>query len=167
MTETHRRLFFAAMFALVFYLVGASFVESFVTYRRWRFVGADTFPAYYAALAPRIIRVMVLPGVVEIVLTVALLWLRPRSIPRWTVAAALALNIVRFVTTAIGQTRLQGVLADDGISLMAIDRLVRIDYVTQAASIARAGLYVWMMVLMLGEPDRKEDGRSVYAADRG
>ena len=44
MTETHRRLFFAAMFALVFYLVGASFVESFVTYRTWRFVGADSFP---------------------------------------------------------------------------------------------------------------------------
>jgi hypothetical protein len=95
MTETHRRLFFAAMFALVFYLVGASFVESFVTYRTWRFVGADSFPAYYAELAPRIVRVMVLPGVVEIVLTVALLWLRPRSLPRWTVAAVLALNIVR------------------------------------------------------------------------
>jgi hypothetical protein len=157
MTETHRRLFFAAMFALVFYLVGASFVESFVTYRTWRFVGADSFPAYYAELAPRIVRVMVLPGVVEIVLTVALLWLRPRSLPRWTVAAVLALNIVRFVTTAIGQTRVQAVLADEGISAMAIDRLVRIDYVTQAASIARAGLYLWMMGLVLREPARKED----------
>ena len=51
MTETHRRLFFAATFALVFYLVGASFAESFVTYRTWRFVGADSFPAYYAELA--------------------------------------------------------------------------------------------------------------------
>jgi hypothetical protein len=157
MTETQRRLFFAATFALVFYLVGASFVESFVTYRTWRFVGAGSFPAYYAELAPRIVRVMVLPGVVEIALTVALLWLRPRSIPRWTVAAVLALNIVRFVTTAIGQTRVQGVLADEGISPMAIDRLVSIDYVTQAASIARAGLYLWMMGLVLGEPARKED----------
>jgi hypothetical protein len=73
MTETQRRLFFAATFALVFYLVGASFVESFVTYRTWRFVGAGSFPAYYAELAPRIVRVMVLPGVVEIALTVALL----------------------------------------------------------------------------------------------
>jgi hypothetical protein len=51
----------------------------------------------------------------------------------------------------------QAVLADEGISAMAIDRLVRIDYVTQAASIARAGLYLWMMGLVLGEPARKED----------
>jgi hypothetical protein len=62
-----------------------------VTYRTWRFVGADSFPGYYAALAPRIIGVMVLPGV------------------------------------------------------------------TQAASIARAGLYLWMMGLVLGEPARKGD----------
>ena len=47
MSETHRRVFFLAMFALVFYLVGASFVESFVTYPTWRLVGTSEFPAYY------------------------------------------------------------------------------------------------------------------------
>ena len=45
MGERHRRLFFLAMFALVFYLVGASFVESFVTYPTWRLVGRNEFPA--------------------------------------------------------------------------------------------------------------------------
>ena len=97
MSERHRRLFFFAMFALVFYLVGASFVESFVTYPTWRFVGRNQFPAYYHELASRIVRIMVLPGVLEIPLSVALLWFRPRVIgseavlhhrwrPHWTSA---------------------------------------------------------------------------------
>ena len=59
MGERQRRLFFLAMFALVFYLVGASFVESFVTYPTWRLVGRNEFPAYYHELASRIVRLMV------------------------------------------------------------------------------------------------------------
>ena len=41
MTERHRRFFFFAVFALVFYLVGASFVESFASYPTWKLVGAN------------------------------------------------------------------------------------------------------------------------------
>ncbi len=157
MSERHRRLYFLIMFALVFYLVGASFVESFVTYPTWRFVGRDEFPAYYAELASRIIRVMVLPGVLEILLTIPLLWFRPRPIPRWPVACVLALGLVRFVATAIGQSGVQTTLGTDGNSPEKVLRLVRIDYLTQAASMARAALYLWMMSLVVGEPARKEN----------
>ena len=39
-------------FALVFYSLGASYVESFVNYRTWYFIGADEFKAYHQALRP-------------------------------------------------------------------------------------------------------------------
>lgn len=150
MGERHRRLFFLAMFALVFYLVGASFVESFVTYPTWRLVGRNEFPAYYHELASRIVRLMVLPGALEIPLSVALLWLRPRVIPRWPVASVVVLNLARFVLTAIAQTQVQNELGAEGVGAETINRLVRIDYLAQAASIARALLYLWMMSLVVG-----------------
>jgi hypothetical protein len=53
------------VFALVFYLVGASLVESFVNYPTWKLVGSNEFPAYYHELASRIVKLMVLPGVLE------------------------------------------------------------------------------------------------------
>jgi membrane protease YdiL (CAAX protease family) len=91
MTERRKRLFFLAIFALVFYVVGAPFVQSFVNYPTWRIVGVEEFNTYYQELSSRIIRIMVLPGVVEITLTVVLLWLRPRGIPRWPIGLALGL----------------------------------------------------------------------------
>jgi hypothetical protein len=65
LTEKHRQLFFFAVFALVFYLVGASFVESFANYRTWKLVGSNEFAGYYHELASRIVKLMVLPGVLE------------------------------------------------------------------------------------------------------
>jgi hypothetical protein len=150
MTEERKRLFFVAMFALVFYLVGASFVQSFVSYPTWKVVGTNEFNAYYRELSSRIIRVMVLPGVLEIVLTIPLLWFRPRDVPRWPVAAALVLNVARFVSTAVIQIQIREQLDGSGsLSLNAINTMIQSDYVTQATSIARALLYLWMMSLLL------------------
>lgn len=152
MTENHRRLFFFAMFGLVFYLVGASFVQSFVTYPAWKAVGASEFQAYYRELSPRIVRVMVLPGVVEILLTFVLLRFPPGNLPRWPIVLALVLNVVRFVSTAINQSGVRAQLGAEGLPLSAIDALIRRDYLTQAASVARASLYVWMMSRVIHQP---------------
>jgi len=155
MTEQQRRLFFVTMFGLVFYLVGASFVQSFVTYPTWKAVGASEFQAYYGELSSRIVRTMVVPGVVEIVLTLALLRFRPRAIPAWPIAAALVLNIVRFVSTAINQGAVQAQLGAGGLSADAVDALIRGDYLTQAASLGRMLLHVWMMARVIHEPPRE------------
>src|SRR5262245_12639482 len=145
MTEKQKRQFFLAVFILVFYLVGASFVQSFVSYPTWRVVGVNEFNAYYQELSSRIIRIMVLPGVLEILLTVALFWFRPSAIPRWSVELALAFGLVRFVSTAVIQTRIREQLINGGLSPDAITAMIHGDYLTQASSIARALLFVWMM----------------------
>jgi hypothetical protein len=45
-------------------------------------------------------------------------------------------------------------LEAEALSLDTIDRLRRIEYAAQAASIGRALLFVWMMSLVVGEKDR-------------
>src|SRR5262245_21150341 len=145
MSEKQKRQFFLAIFILVLYLVGASFVQSFVSYPTWRVVGANEFNAYYQELSSRIIRIMVLPGVLEILLTVALFWFRPRAIPRWFVGLALGFGLLRFVSTAIIQIRIREQLTDGGLFPDGITSMIHGDYLTQATSIARALLYVWMM----------------------
>ena len=52
---------FLVAFALVFYGVGASFVESFVNYPTWRLIGANEFRAYHQTLGPLVIGYMVIP----------------------------------------------------------------------------------------------------------
>jgi hypothetical protein len=156
--EKQRRLFFFAIFALVFYIVGASFVQSFVSYPAWREVGANEFKAYYHVVSSRIVRIMVLPGVLEILATVALLWLRPRVVPRWLVVLALVLNLVRFVSTAMIQLRVREQLDSGGLSAQAINRMMHGDYLTQACSIARALLYVWMMYQVVSREEPASAG---------
>jgi hypothetical protein len=156
--EKQRRLFFFAIFALVFYIVGASFVQSFVSYPAWREVGANEFKAYYHVVSSRIVRIMVLPGVLEILATVALLWLRPRVVPRWLVVLALVLNLVRFVSTAMIQLRVREQLDSGGLSAKAINRMIHGDYLTQACSIARALLYVWMMYQVVSREEPASAG---------
>ena len=60
-------------FALVFYGMGASFVESFVNYPTWPLIGASEFRAYHRALSPLIIGYMVIPLLVATILTILLL----------------------------------------------------------------------------------------------
>ena len=151
MTEKQKRQFFLAIFILVFYLVGASFVQSFVSYPAWRVVGVNEFNAYYQELSSRIIRIMVLPGVLEILLTAALFWFRPRGIPTWFVELALVFGLLRFVSTAVIQTRIREQLNSGVLSPDAITAMIYGDYFTQASSIARALLFVWMMARVMNQ----------------
>ena len=72
MTENSKRFFFTIVFALVFYVTGASFVQSFVNYPTWKLIGANEFQIYHNQLSPLIIKFMVLPWLLEIALTVLL-----------------------------------------------------------------------------------------------
>ncbi|HVQ38686.1 MAG TPA: hypothetical protein VMS31_14205 [Pyrinomonadaceae bacterium] len=72
-TKASIRLFLIA-FALVFYGMGASFVESFVNYPTWRLIGANEFRADHQALGPLVIGHIVIPLIITTILTMLLLW---------------------------------------------------------------------------------------------
>src|SRR5918993_2311078 len=90
---------FLISFALVFYGMGASFVESFVNYPTWRLIGANEFRAYHQALGPLVIGYMVIPLLITTILTILLLWFRPALIPQWAIWLAVVLQLITWVST--------------------------------------------------------------------
>lgn len=153
MTENYKRLYFMILFALVFYVVGAGFVQSFVNYPTWHLVGAAEFKAYHNEMSPLIMKFMVLPWLAEILLTILLLRLRPRAVPRRAVAVALALNAVSVVSTALIQIPIQIQLGDSGLSLELLNQLLETDLIRVAAGVLKALLYLWMMSLVVRHPN--------------
>jgi hypothetical protein len=137
-------------FALVFYGMGASFVESFVNYPTWPLIGSNEFRAYHQALGPLIIGYMVIPMFVGTILTILLLWFRPASIPRWMVWLAIVLQLVVWISTFTIQLPIQGQLSAEGLSLPLIDRLrVTNFWCRRVPYIANAFLFLWMMSVLL------------------
>lgn len=85
---------FLIAFALVFYGMGASFVESFVNYPTWRLIGANEFRAYHQALGPLVIGYMVIPLLIATLLTMLLVGFRPAPVPRWAIWLAVVLQLI-------------------------------------------------------------------------
>lgn len=145
MTEIFRRHYLAVLCALAFYVTGASFVQSFVNYPTWRLIGAAEFQAYHQAMSALIIKVMVLPWLLEIVLTVLLLWLRPQPLPRWPVVLALTLHLIAFISTALIQIPIQTQLSEHGLSLAHLEKLLATDPIRWVAGLLRTLLCLGMM----------------------
>ena len=153
---------FLVTFALVFYGMGASFIESFVNYPTWPLVGPNEFRAYHQALSPLIIRYMVLPLMLATVLTIALVWVRPAAIPRWAVCVAVVLQLIMWVSTFAIQIPIQTELSSAGLSLPSIDRLIVTNWwLRRVPMLFNSLLFLWMMSLLL----RRDRGSLVGLKD--
>lgn len=141
---------FLITFSLIFYGVGASFVESFVNYPTWRLIGAGEFLAYRQALSPLIIGYMVIPMIVGTLLTVLLVWFRPAGIPAWAVWLSIVLQMLVWISTAFIQIPIQIELSSSGLSLPLIDRLIVTNlWFRKVPQIFNTVLFLWMMSLLL------------------
>ena len=141
---------FLITFALTFYGVGASFVESFVNYPTWPLIGTGEFRAYHQALSPLIIRYMVIPMIIAAVLNVLLVWFRPAPVPRWAMWLSVILNIIIWASTAIIQIPIQMQLSSDGLSLPLIDQLIFTNFwFRKLPQFLHTLLFLWMMSLLL------------------
>jgi hypothetical protein len=141
---------FLISFVLVFYGLGASFVESFVNYPTWRLIGANEFLAYHHALTPLIVGYMVIPMVIGTLFTISLIWFRPAPIPRWAIWLSIVLQFAIWISTVFVQLPIQFQLGADGLSLPLIDRLIFTNlWLRKVPSVINALLFIWMMSLML------------------
>jgi len=148
-SKTSIRLFLIT-FALVFYGMGASFVESFVNYPTWRLIGANEFRAYHQALGPLIVGYMVIPMLIATLLTVLLLWFRPAPLPQWAIWLAVVLQLIIWVATAAIQLPIQMQLSRNGLSLPLLDQLVFTNWwLRKVPQIIDAFLFLWLMSLLL------------------
>lgn len=136
-------------FALVFYVLGAAFLEGFVNYRTWRLIGAAEFRAYHQAITPRVVVFLVVPAFLTLVLTFILLWWRPSPIPRWSVWLSLALNLVAAVVSITSQVPIQMEFDRSGLSLPLLDRLILMDWLRKVPISINAILFLWMMSKVL------------------
>jgi hypothetical protein len=141
---------FLIAFALVFYGVGASFMESFVNYPTWRLIGANEFRAYHQALSPLVIGYMVIPMLIGTVLTILLLWLKPAPFPRWAIGLAVVLQLIIWVSTFAIQIPMQMQLGRDGLSVPLINQLMFSNWwLRKVPQIINALLFLWLMSLLL------------------
>ena len=141
---------FVVTFALMFYGLGASFVESFVNYPTWPLIGAAEFKAYHQALSPLVIGYMVVPMLVGTSLTLLLAWLRPAPIPAWAIWLSVGLQLVVWVSTASIQLPIQFQLSSDGLSLPLIQKLISTNFwFRKIPQVINIVLLVWMMGLLV------------------
>jgi hypothetical protein len=141
---------FLVTFVFVFYGMGASFVESFVNYPTWRFIGAAEFRAYHQALSPLIIGYMVIPMGICILLTMALVWKRPAAIPKWMIWSALILQFIGALSSVFIQIPIQVRLNNEGLSLPLIDQLIISNlWLRRIPLLINSILFFWMMTLLL------------------
>ena len=141
---------FLVTFALTFYGMGASFVESFVNYPTWRLIGSGEFVAYHQALSPLIIGYMVIPLVLATILTLLLVWFRPQPIPRWAIWVSLGLQVISWISTAMIQIPIQMELSTTGLSLPLIDQLIFTNFwYRKVPQVINVVLFIWMASLML------------------
>jgi hypothetical protein len=141
---------FLISFALVFYGMGASFVESFVNYPTWRLIGANEFRAYHQALGPLVIGYMVIPMFIATLMTILLLWFKPAPIPLWAIWLAVVLQLIIWVSTVAIQLPIQVQLSRDGLSLPLIEQLIFTNWwLRKVPQIINTFLFLWMMSLLL------------------
>jgi len=139
-------LLFTLTFALVFYVLGATFVESLVNYRSWRFIGESEFKNYHRAIGRRVIPLVVLPFVLSVALTIALVPLHPSLIPVWSLWLSLIVDLIAIVVSVVFQIPLQLEFDRNGKSSPALERLIAIEWIRNAAHCFNAVLFVWMMM---------------------
>jgi hypothetical protein len=140
---------FVAAFALVFYVLGSTFVEGFVNYRTWTLIGANEFKAYHRAVGPRVLAVVVAPIGLLLLSTMLLLWARPAAIPRWSILLSLALVSFAMLVSVVWQIPIQLELDRVGLSLPLLRRLISFEWLRKAAHIGNALLFIWMMMRVL------------------
>jgi hypothetical protein len=141
MKKFHFNLLF---FALSFYCMGAGFMDSFVIYNGWNFVGPEEFPAMHQATGQRIVTTFVMPMVVLLVLNILQYWLRPVTVPRSWVTMALISQLIGWLSSIFIQIPIQMQLSE-GKDEALLEKLIVSDWLRVFAWL----IYIVVVVAML------------------
>lgn len=141
MKKFHFNLLF---FALSFYCMGAGFMDSFVIYNSWNFVGAEEFAAMHQATGQRIVTTFVLPMVVLLMLNIMQYWLRPSTVPRAWVTMALISQLIGWLSSVFIQIPIQMQLSQ-GKDEALLQKLIVSDWLRVLSWL----IYIVVVVAML------------------
>jgi hypothetical protein len=140
-------------FVFTFFSVGESAFEAHVNYPAWLHISDESFLAYHRALSARI-GILIVPLVVSTLLTIALLFWRPRAVPAWSVWTMLVLQVVAWTSSVFIQIPIQMQLSSDGYSVDLLQRLITTDLLyRKVPSYLRLLIAIWLLFRVI------EDGR--------
>jgi hypothetical protein len=84
---------------VIFYVLGEIWFAQIVVYPLFAKVGQDEYIAYHRFYSSRIPLPVILPGFASFLIPVALVFLRPESVPLWMVLANAACGLAGLVVT--------------------------------------------------------------------
>jgi hypothetical protein len=149
MNESRRRVLFAVLCAVVWFQTGAHISQSFVNYPAWRFIDSASFPDYHRVMTVGAIRYLLVPRVVELVLTIVVLRFRPATIAPWMLVLGIGLTLGGLLTTSFVQYPIHAQLETIGNTPELLSRLRTTDWIRHAQEIPKAALYLWMLSLIV------------------
>ncbi|HMF70947.1 MAG TPA: hypothetical protein VK616_05710 [Flavitalea sp.] len=119
-------LIFSTYVLLAFYVFGGGMVTSLVTYRTWKWIGANEFPKFHQSDNAHIIPVFVIFFFLSFIPQILLFWFRPSMIPKWMIWLALFFNLSMLISSITIQIPIQMEL-DNRFSMELIERLISTD----------------------------------------
>jgi hypothetical protein len=140
---------FLVTLALTLYMTGMIWSMQAFEYPLFALVGRQEFTAYHAAHNRRLPVFVILPSLLALISAILLFWIRPASIPLWSVALAVALDLVVIVSTVARLAPLHERLDRGGYSAEVIGMLVRDNWIRTIAWTANALLLLGMAATAL------------------
>jgi hypothetical protein len=145
------------VFASLFYSKGTGYIESFVNYPFWSFIGnADWLPYRHSSSTLRFFCTFLIPAFLPILFSIPLFWWRPKAFPRYFIALYWLANVWMFVITAIYFVPKVQLPLNDSYSTTAIDALRTYDFPLRGTVVLFMELLLAWMFIKIGKQKIKE-----------
>ena len=115
-------------------------------YGIYPFVGKENFKSYMTANNKAAIIPAIIPGMVMLVLSIILIFIRPGFMTTWEATVSLALNIIAFISTFKWQRKLQSEMADTGYDEEKIKLLLSTNWIRTIAFILLGILTISILI---------------------
>lgn len=152
--ESSRRNLFLALCVLALLHTGANISQSYVNYPGWYVLEEQSFKAYHWPMSVRAAIFLMAPRVVEVILALVVLRLRPRAVERWTILAGIVLATGGIVSTLLISRPIHAQLDIQGNKPELVSRLLATDWIRNVLEWSRAALYVWSLSRLINPSAR-------------
>jgi hypothetical protein len=112
-------------------------------------VGKENFAGYMRANNRAAAVPTILPAMLLLLVSLALVFLRPDFIRGYEAAAGLGLNLVAFGSTMVWQRRIQGEMAVTGYDEQKVSTLIRTNWIRTSAHLLIAALAVVILLRVI------------------
>jgi hypothetical protein len=140
---------FAAYLFFAIYCAGSMTVLQMQHFALYPKVGQENFVQYIQANNRAAFIPAILPALLLLISTVALLFVRPSYMPMSFAVTSVTLNLVNIISTAIWQGRIHGQLEKVGFNEELINQLVNTNWIRTVALLTQALIALYCVTYTL------------------